>query len=420
MHSRRAVCCALSGSLAAMATVDVCSQNDPRLQASIDPPVRATPKRIAAIDADGKIIGDWVEYVDRPRTASECPGELVFDTFWPDPITGFPTDGNLCYPTFTPSTRWYFGCDYHSPLHYDDATFLPTKRPISRYQFAWMWGLTDTLIVRVSIYDMSAAGIQCERVPIGAFRGGFLIHYEDLMMTCGYYFDDIDLCQIGGMPDPPAGRGLIKTEYGRSYDGQTGFLEYSPGPVSPMFWGIEPALNRGVGEHEGWALADDTVINEQIDFPGECYDWGKFDLCPDPLAPMHAFYSVRSGKTAEEGCAIALSVSTLRVGVRPSFTINGASPGRVITIRYSKQPFGTGSPEYVQLGEFCGESELRPLFGLGEICEVVADGNGSASCVAERTIPFGYEGVTFNFQAFAGGHCPQPCDSSLVQRTVIQ
>lgn len=365
------------------------------------------PLQIAGVDASGKRITPWYDYNQGTAgTGSNCSNTLVFDSFWPDPVTKAPVGGELCRPTFSPSTRWYFGATYHNPLNAFKAGFNGASGDVDRYQLAWWWNLTDTCLILTQFTETPANVKNCLTDPLsGAFLGGIILNFGTLAAGAGYYYTDVDLCDNALSIPLPAGQFAMVTTVFAQSQGTGGTLFLSPGPCQNMLWGIVDGVG-GTGEYNEFAWDDDNVTDGTFTLPDECYT-GFFGLCPDPLNKMYAFYSPQGPSDC-----VTLTVPTLFGGSPATFSTSGAA-GQLRAILYA---FNSGAPISGQQGNFCAETELRPATGAGQVCTGTANGAGNQSCT--RPIPNAAIGRTIHFQAFGAGTCPDPCDSNLETRTI--
>ena len=108
-----------------------------------------------------------------------------------------------------------------------------------------------------------------------------------------------------------------------------------------------------------------------------------------------------------------MDVPTL-VGGSPATFSGTTNANAAVVVNYA---FATQSGISGSQGNFCAQSQLSPPTGNGQVFSTSADGAGNYS----RTVPVpgAATGLTVNFQAYGSGTCPDPCDSTVVTRTVL-
>jgi len=280
------------------------------------------PTKIGHLGPD-QTVSEWVEYVVGRQ---ECDWRLIFDCFEPDvgdhcpapngdgydgePI-GFGTCSYWGEPEYDDcdSQRWCLGNDWCNMYCSNDMQFDPAYggKSAERIEVAWYWyvdgpGSGENMALLTETFeDFDDTCEEGDPNHQGEFLGGVLVTFGFYNGDPGgYYYADIDLCGLEGVPLPADGAGSyniwLLTYVGDNPDYPEDFSLATC--AQPMLWGTGDAewpppgddVGRGRMSHQGPMQWDDDYPSDGWHTaPDECYDY-TYSFCPDPLGATLCFW----------------------------------------------------------------------------------------------------------------------------------
>lgn len=212
-------CCCLA--VLGLAATAFAGDRELRLGRKAPADQQPTMKRYGKVDAQGRLIGGWVEA--KGGIAGACDdGTKLFDSFEADaaenPVDGAinggydpccDLNGTSCSATFA-SLRWYFGDSFCASNNVDDFVLDAGNvgMDAGRILYAWQWWVTgpgsaERCIVLTQIWDVFDG--TCAGPPAASFVDGVIVEWvnfdsdgdgtnDQLSNGNGYYAAGVDIC----------------------------------------------------------------------------------------------------------------------------------------------------------------------------------------------------------------------------------
>jgi hypothetical protein len=325
--------------------------------------VRWENGQLDPLDRRGSSWGDFAP-------AGPCdPNEvLVFDHFGTD-ASGAPIGGANCRSDFAPSTRWFFGPDYHNPYWANDIETLVSAQyngaTATSLTHAWFWNPPQAERCIILILTTEQMDAECQDVhdvfdyPILDARCSGLRNPESwhwlLLFACVLERDWRHSAACYPADDGDPGTELLggfAVIYASAFDPNTGTVTYAT-TAQPMLWSTQDAGNIGSSTQLQWD--DDTPTDGNHDPNTECFDY-TYGVCANPprkLGGMMAFWVTPScqpsnGDVDGNGCV---------------------DDADLLAVLFAFGSTGSGLPEDINCDQVVDDADLLDvLFNFGSGC----------------------------------------------------